>query len=201
MGKACRPIVHPLRVLQGWRLGPVNRDPQVASSETEEMTCLLGLLSLYRIYSAKSQQWHVCCSSNLIYAVCCFKWLSVCSIYQGAVEQRWQVPLEQSASMLWRFRCLTQSPVYPRSPCQDGVFLDVPNTHLLRGHTSAGNNNVRSGWHFNSIFVLVDWSVVDLTQRENFLGKKLIESSWEIQMGTLGHSTFLVKEGKGRSHA
>lgn len=137
MGKAGRPIVDPLMVLQGWRLGPVNRDPQVASSETEEMTCLLGLLSLYCIYSVESQQWHVHCSPNLISAVCYLKWLSVCSIYQGAVEQGWRVPLESSASMLWQIRCLTQSRVYPKPSCQNSVLLDVPRRHLLQGHTSA----------------------------------------------------------------
>lgn len=76
----------------------------------------------------------------------------------------------------------------PETPCQDGVSLDVPNTHLFWGYTSAPNNKVRSDGHCNSIFVFVDWlslgSLVDLRQRENFLRKKLIVSSWEVQMGT-----------------
>lgn len=35
---------------------PLNRDPQVASSEKEEMICFLDLLSLHFIYFVKSQQ-------------------------------------------------------------------------------------------------------------------------------------------------
>lgn len=47
-----RPIVSPLMVL----LVPINRDPQVAYSEREEMICLLDVLSLHFIYAVKSQQ-------------------------------------------------------------------------------------------------------------------------------------------------
>lgn len=40
--------------------------PRVASSEREEMSCPLDLLSLHFIYSVKSQQWHIRFGSNLI---------------------------------------------------------------------------------------------------------------------------------------
>lgn len=95
-GKTMQTHCVPLTVLWGWRLGPVNRDLQVASPETEEMTCLLDLLSLYRIHSAKSRRWHVHCRSDLIYAVCWWKWLGVCCVYRvggGLLNKAGKFPL------------------------------------------------------------------------------------------------------------
>lgn len=64
-GNTWRPTVYPLMVL----FVLVDRNPQVASSEREEMSCLLDLLSLHFIYSVKKPtmthtlqfQFNLCC--------------------------------------------------------------------------------------------------------------------------------------------
>lgn len=97
---------------------------------------------------------------------------------RGAVEQGRQAPFAFSTSMLWQIRSSPLSCVYPRPHCQDGVSLDVPNTHLLWGYTSVWHNKVRSSYHGDFIFTFIDWlslgSLVALRQRESAWERSLV---------------------------
>ena len=67
--------------------------PTVASSEREEMSCPLDLLSLHFIYSVKSQQWHIRFGSNLIMLFVVLNFIvSVLFIVGGLIVGGWPVP-------------------------------------------------------------------------------------------------------------
>lgn len=130
------------------------------------------------------------CSPNLISAVCCLKWLTVCSIYQGAVEQGWRVPLESSASVLWQIRCLTQSPVYPRPSCQKRCPAGrSKDTLLLRGRTSVPNNKGRNGKICNLFWLI--------PQGLETKGKLRKEAHWVILGNTNADTGTLHIPGEG----